>query len=289
MVRIAYMIQAHKNPQALNKLIAALNYESVDFYVHIDSKSDIDKDIVVRSNVFVLQDRIDVKWGHISQVLATLNLMKAVKASGKEYDYVWLISGQDFPIKSNQFIHTKLQENTQVNYIEIIKKEDNRYLRYLKRNTTWYPTWGASPVFIMRVLRKLYNYATGGATKSWFKRKNYLGVEWAFGSSWFTITYQAMCYILEQVESKPYLQYFKNCICPDESFFQTILFNSPYKETCQNNLVYVDWSEGKKNPKILTDEDYEALKKSDKLIARKFEGDISMTVAELSKEILNAK
>ena len=210
--------------------------------------------------------------------------MRAVKGSGKKYDYVWLISGQDYPIKSNGYIQKKLSEDPSANYIEIIEKTDERYLRYLKRNQTWYPSWGASPKFIMRVLRKLYNYATGGMTRSWYKRKNYLGVEWAFGSQWFAITYQTMLYILDEVEKKPYLKYYTNCICADESMFQTILFNSEYAGTCKGNLLYVDWSEGKKNPKNLGIEDLEALKQSDKLIARKFEGSIPEEIESLSKE-----
>ncbi len=39
-----------------------------------------------------------------------------------------------------------------------------------------------------------------------------------FGSQWFAITMETMDYVLNEVDNKPYLQYFKNCICPDESF-----------------------------------------------------------------------
>lgn len=284
MVKIAYIVQAHKNPEAINDLIDRLNTSETDFYVHIDSKSDIVYKIAKKNNLQVIENRVDVKWGHISQVEATLTLMRAVKESGKKYDYVWLISGQDYPIKSNSYIQSKLSEDLNANYIEIIEKADERYLRYLKRNQTWYPSWGASPKFIMRVLRKLYNYATGGMTRSWYKRKNYLGVEWAFGSQWFAITYETMLYILEEVEKKPYIKYYTNCICADESMFQTILFNSEYAGTCKGNLLYVDWSEGKKNPKNLGIDDFEALKQSDKLIARKFEGRIPEEIKSLSKE-----
>ena len=284
MVKIAYMIQAHKNADAINRLIKKMDVPGVDFYVHIDLKSDIAQNIVKKENVYVLDNRVDVRWGHISQVLATINLMKAVKGSKRAYDYVWLISGQDYPIKNNLYIQEKLSLDLKANYIEIIQKNDERYLRYLKRNETWYPSWGASPKFVMRILRKLYNYVTGGLKHSWYKRKNYLGVEWAFGSQWFTITYKAMCYILSEVESKPYIKYYTNCICADESIFQTILFNSEYADTCCGNLLYVDWSEGKKNPKVLGLEDLEKLAKSDKLIARKFDENIPEEILALSED-----
>ncbi len=269
--RIAYMILAHKLPQQVNHLIERLDCDGVDFYLHVDKKSDIIKEINLKENLHIVQQRVDVKWGHISEIEATLELMKCVKNSSYTYDYVWLISGQDYPIKSNAYIKNFFLENYGSNFIEVIPKYDERYLRYLKRNQTWYPIWGASPKFIVRVLRKIYNYMTGGMKHTIIKRKNILGVEWFFGSQWFAITYEAMLYILEEAYAKPYLKYYKNCICSDESFFQTILGNSEYADTIKDYITYVDWSEGKKNPKILTEEDYERLKSSDKLIARKFE------------------
>ena len=281
-VRIAYLILAHKNPKAINEMIDALDYPSVDFYLHIDKKSNIIGDINKKTNVYFTSNRIDAKWGHISLVESMLELLKNVRESKREYDYVWFISGQDYPIKSNEFIQNFFVQNFGYNFIEIIPKEDERYRRYLKRNQTWYPTWGASPKFIMRVLRKIYNYMTGGMTRSLFKRKNILGVDWFFGSQWFAITYETMTYVLDEVDSKPYLKYFKNCICPDESFFQTIISNSQYADKIKDYLTYVDWSEGKKNPKILSLEDYEQLKSSDKLIARKF-NEVNDKIAELAK------
>jgi hypothetical protein len=31
-------------------------------------------------------------------------------------------------------------------------------------------------------------------------------------------------------------------LCPDESYFQTIIGNSPFFRTCKTNLTYTDWS-----------------------------------------------
>lgn len=54
--------------------------------------------ILQSENVVFLKeaDRVDIKWGQISMVTATLNAMAEVLAHNKQYDYVWLISGQDF-------------------------------------------------------------------------------------------------------------------------------------------------------------------------------------------------
>lgn len=46
------------------------------------------------------------------------------------------------------------------------------------------------------------------------------------------------------------------------------------KDMINNNLRYVDWSEGKVNPKTLPMEDAEKLKNSEKLFARKFNTEV---------------
>ena len=275
-MKVAYLIQCHKNAEQVNRLIKALNSDALsyctDFYVHVDAKSNIASEIIDIPNVNVLHERVNVRWGHVSQVQATLKLIEKALESKIDYDYLWLISGQDYPIKSNSYIYDFLATKGQKNYIEIIDKGSDQYRRYLKRNQTWFPTWGASPVFVMRVLRKIYVILTGGARHSIIKRKNVLNAEWQFGSQWWTLTKDACRYILEKSADGSWIDYYKNCLCSDESYFQTMLYNSEFKETIAGyNLCYVDWSEGKKNPKLLNEKDLPALQASDKLLARKLE------------------
>ena len=55
---------------------------------------------------------------------ATVNLMESVFTSKIKYDYIWLISGQDFPLKSSQeIINFFLEKNKGKNFIEINKFE----------------------------------------------------------------------------------------------------------------------------------------------------------------------
>ncbi|RQP16427.1 MAG: glycosyl transferase, partial [Parapedobacter sp.] len=68
---------------------------------------------------------------------------------------------------------------------------------------------------------------------------------------------------------------------PDEFFFQTMLYNSPYRENIINdNLRYINWNGGKSSPKILTTEDLTVLKASRKFFARKFNADIDYAVLD---------
>ena len=66
-------------------------------------------------NVYVIENRITVNWSGLSQVKATLNLLDAVKSTGKTYDYVHFISGQDLLLMSqhelDSFIQQKIKKN----------------------------------------------------------------------------------------------------------------------------------------------------------------------------------
>ena len=71
---------------------------------------------------------------------------------------------------------------------------------------------------------------------------------------------------------------------PDESIFQTLLMESPYKNTRHNYLHYIDWTKRRgrqrNSPNILTIDDYEAIKKSGYLMARKFDANVDKNIIE---------
>lgn len=84
-MKIAVLIQCHKNPQQINLLLERLNHPDIDCYVHVDKKADFADKIIHRENVFVLPDeqRVSVEWAQFSQVTATLNLINtAVTSTG---------------------------------------------------------------------------------------------------------------------------------------------------------------------------------------------------------------
>lgn len=83
-----------------------------------------------------------------------------------------------------------------------------------------------------------------------------------------------------------YIRFYRNVNCPDESFFQTLLMNSPYKNKRADYLHYVDWSEGGNNPKVLKIEDLENLMASDKLMARKLDTEVDSRIIDEIKGVI---
>ena len=269
-MKIAFLIQCHKKPEQVNFLLETLQHRNNFFFVHVDAKSSIKSDIRNGKNIFILDESIDVKWGRISQVQATLLLLNMAVKTGEYYDYVWLISGEDFPVKSNEYIHEYLESNRGCNFISLFPEEK----KYYKRNDIYFPLWSISLNLFPRIIRRLWVALSGGykGTFPFFKRNNLTNRKFFFGSQWFTINYECMCFILKTVETEPrIMEFYRNTLCPDESFFQTIIMNSHYKDTVKENLVYTDWTNCKNHPRNLDESDFQNLKDTPKLIARKFD------------------
>jgi core-2/I-Branching enzyme len=279
-MKLAYIIQAHKGFKQLSILIDILSKNS-DVYLHIDLKNDylynqLKDHYLSQKNIFILSDRISVNWSGFSQVKATLNLLEAVR--GKNYDYVTLLSGQDLPIKSHSEIISFLSEDVHREFIHIAPD----YKKYCWRLLRYSP-WSES--------KSIRNFPMNKLNSISIKLQNLLNIKKPFfkdldiymGSSWFTITNNAVEYILDSIDDKLIVG-FESTTCSDEHFIQTLLMNSPFKEkVVGENTVYIDWSEGNPNPKILTMDDYLKLKNSTKLFARKFDIDID---ADITNKII---
>ena len=274
-MKIAYIMLCHKNPDQINKMIEVLDDGDNDFYIHIDKKSNIKQSIKVSENVFLLNDdkRISIKWGDISMIAATKNLLEAVINSNQSYGYVWLLSGQDFPLRKQQDIKDYLKKNQGKNFIEIIDEQDQNYYRLLKRNQLYYPDWMKKMTLLSRILKIIYMLLTGGLSRTLiFKRKNYLNVKFYFGSQWWVLTYDCIKEIYPQLDE--YMDFYKYCLVPDESVFQTIYMTTSFQNDHNDKLTYVDWNNQMNHPKVIRESDYEEIKKSKYLMARKFDQDV---------------
>ncbi|MBD3807596.1 MAG: hypothetical protein IE880_02635, partial [Epsilonproteobacteria bacterium] len=93
-MKIAYLIQAHKNFQQLETLISCLS-QSDDHacFVHIDRKNELlylqlSEKYFLSPKVHIIEDRVIVNWSGFSQVEATLLLMRNVHCSNIRFDRI---------------------------------------------------------------------------------------------------------------------------------------------------------------------------------------------------------
>ena len=128
MKKIAILILVHKSPEQLLHLLKRLDDNRFDFYIHVDAKSDIKqfkgiKNQVRSSKVIFVNNRIKTYFNDFSLVQATVNTIK--EAMNEEYQYYMLLTGQDYPIKSNDYIYEKLSNDYPISYIDMYGVEES--------------------------------------------------------------------------------------------------------------------------------------------------------------------
>lgn len=292
-MKIAVLIQCHKDPRQINKMLDGMRHPDFSFFLHVDRKSAIGPELLRGEDIVLLPDeeRVEVCWSRLSQVDATLNLFKCARARG-DYDLFWLCSGQDFPIKSPERIARWLEEHRENDFLELFPSRSSgldRENNYDKRNAIYFPEWMLGRENWRRAAKRLYMEITGGYGKTFrFARRAPVdGLDFYFGSSWICLTRRSLDWVMTYLDEHPeYHEFFKNCNCPDESFFHTLVMNSPYAEHRMDFLHYVEWPAGKSSPKVLTMADRQKLLDSDKLLARKFDREIDEQIMDFLEETI---
>lgn len=251
----AFLIIAHHEPELLRTLVTLIDHPDSDIYIHIDQKSDMNlfRDITAgQSRVEFIQDRINVRWGHYSQILTEMKLFEAAHSKG-QYSYYHLLSGTDLPLKPIGTILKWFEENDGHEYLgahPAPKKFQNRmHRRYFfitrKRNIATSAILG---------LEKILGLKWNSGTEVWMS------------SNWGSFTHGYVSHILS---NKTWIEkHFKYSFCGDELYKSTLMHNLGLEKNDRGSVLYVDWEKG--NPYTFQDEDYDELIKSDKMFARKF-------------------
>ena len=267
LMRLAYLILAHRLPSQLRILIDLCQHPQADFYIHIDKKTGLGefREVLQAPNVFFIQNRVSCRWGTFSLVEATINGLKEIQEKGG-YDYINFISGQDLPLVSAEAFMLFLEQNKGHEFITCKpydqldpwwKKNGSRFLKYNFQN--WVIPGKYRLQFLFNRLmppRVLPDNLT-----------------LAGESQWFCITSLLADYLLYYIRTQPqFTRYFKYVWGADEFIFSTIAYNSAFRTAVKENLHYIDWrgpSDG--HPKTLELSDIQGALASGKKYARKFD------------------
>lgn len=145
-MKIAVAMLCHKNVKQINSLIQAMESEDISFFIHVDKKSIINRDEISGKNITVIPKdcSVDIQWGGFGMIEATLQLIEAIRQSKQVYDYIWLMSGQDWPLRSAENIVKYVERHNGDDFIEILSDQEARDRGYCKRNALYYPSWMVS-------------------------------------------------------------------------------------------------------------------------------------------------
>ena len=269
----AYLILTHNEPELLSLLVERLDDVRNDIYIHFDRKLSILPDIKTQhAGLYILKDRVDVRWADVSMLEAEYKLCHAVVDSGCQYSHHHLISGVDLPLKNQDYIHSFFAQHQGKEFVGLHQRPMNshadRALHY------WHPFTrsfrGSGCVFaIKRILRYLVVQ-----TQVLLGIRRNTTIPFHKGGQWVSITRGLIDYLLEQEERA--FTIFSRTFGADEYFVPTLIWDTPFMERLfdatdesRGAMRYIGW---RADGQLIdfTPQDLPALQQTEYLFARKF-------------------
>lgn len=282
-MKLAYIILAHKNPKQVFRLYQSLNTNDTSYFVIHISKASDSSFYMEMKQLFAVCDNVHFckrengMHNAFGIVQGTLNAMKHLQESNFQYDYVNLISGQDFPIKSNQEIISYFEENKGNEFISFwplypridspfytdhpwgdhrqLFRVDRFYVNIFGKRYASRPIesnkyndkslWNVFKIYIYEFRHYLKSKTLLDETFQIllsrglpFPRKKMEGKDLYGGKTWWSLTPDCVACILQTIkEDRSYKQFFRYTLIPDEMFFQTVIMNSSFKDKVVNNYL----------------------------------------------------
>ena len=269
----AYLILAHNEPELLSLLIGRLDDARNDIYIHFDRKLTVLPDVKTQhAGLYILKDRVDVRWADVSMIEAEYKLFHAVVDSGRQYSHHHLISGVDLPLKNQDYIHSFFAQHQGKEFIGLhqlpMNSRADRALHY------WHPFTqsfrGNGSIFeIKRILRFLVvqiQVLLG-------IRRN-TTIPFHKGGQWVSVTRKLIDYLLGQEDSA--LTIFSRTFGADEYFVPTLIWGTPFMDhlfdatdESRGAMRYIGWRDDGQLIDF-TPQDLPALQQTEYLFARKF-------------------
>lgn len=284
-MKLAYLILAHKNFSHLVRLINTLSCEASFIFIHVDKKCNVDigalkKQVNDSDRICFINRRNVISWGGFGITEAIINLLKTCLEHGA-YDYISVLSGQDFPLSSNTVISNFLEKNKGCEFLEYME---------LPAMNNWSGNGGKDRYEYYWAVEEMGFHASTQMAEAQRleenKRKFPKGLKPYGGSGWFTITHDCAKHLVDFLTKRnDIITFFRYVLIAEEILFPTLIMNSPFKNNVvNNNLRYIDWKSGPQYPKTLLSGDFSNIAKSKCLWARKFDDTIDAAIVSLIEE-----
>ncbi len=289
---------AHSDFASLKQLLKALDDQRNDIYLHIDKKAgDIDfddfKKCLNQSQLYIVPRR-KIYWGHTSIIECEIDMLN-MATKQCTYQYYHLLSGVDYPLKSQDYIHDYFKDKDKEYLSYYHDGDDGR--EYYSKIRYYYPLirWIGraeieGPGLAKRILRSLTyrdrRFLAWQKAKEIDRTKKYANREFVKGDQWFSITDRFAKFVISN--KKEIMKTFRFTNGPDEFFLQTLAYNSDYKDKIENNsLRLIDWKRG--GPYEFQYKDINELLTSDKLFVRKVSYTKEPRLIEELKDFINKR
>jgi hypothetical protein len=278
-VNLAYVVSAYKLPEQLVRLVSRLDTEGSHFFIHVDRQSGnevykrIAEPLARLSNVHLLERHVSV-YGGFGHVRATLKGIDELLRLGLPFEYVILLTGQDYPIKSNERIASFFEAHRGRSFLEHFPLPFAQWSHGgLDRIEAWH----------LRFRGRHFRFPSRGGAP--LRRRLPFGMRPFGGSPYWCLSRECIEYVRSFLDrSSRYIRFFKYVDVPDELFFHTIVLNSELRDSVVNDdLRYVEWRDPEVagGPAVLGKGDLNKISSSGDLFARKFDISVDAEVLDL--------
>jgi hypothetical protein len=280
-MKIAFLIAAHKYPELLVRLVKRLQSPVASIFIHIDKDADIRpfKKLFLRGGISDVNwvPRVRCHWGTFDQVKASLSLLREALMTDQKAGMYVLLSGQDYPLRTPEFMANFFERNKGVSYVKWARlpwsiwpdaggfERLTHYHFLIGKQRLEYPCKEIPRARWFRFIYRICGLFLP-ETRPLPKDLIFYG-----GLSWWNITRGAaeriFVYLRHNARFRGIFRYTKSS---DEIFFQTILMNSEDVNLDNNDLRCVFW-DGRRNeyPAIVRIQDFEEIRNSGMFFTRK--------------------
>lgn len=268
---IAYFLLVHRYPAQFKRLFRAIYLSGNQYVVHVDKSSgaELEKEISTFLKPFDGVELIsseDAVWGGYSLVNAELRGMARLLEMGSHWTHYINLSGQDFPLKSQNYIRQFFAANPGRQFIRALDQRRDR------------------PDTMNRISHMFTE--EHGAIKATGVARPYLVGDTPFiGTQWKAVTRSFCEYVCHDPRTDRFKTFYRNSFIADEAFFQTVMMNSGEQGIVMNDdLRMIDWvpdGDVKLRPRNYDEADLNKLKRSNDLFARKFDAEDESPILSL--------
>ena len=277
-MRHAILITAYTDVTQLVNLVGVFDCR-FDIYIHIDKKAKFDDTCVplLRSlpNVKVADSVYAVNWGGRNHIDAILWLCQQAMEKSQDVSFLHLISGTDYLVKPVDSF-CRFFEN----------HEKDNFLDYFLVPYKGWEQGGFNRIEFRHPLdrvdiKTVEGYSVYRRFLNWQIKKGHVrplpSYEVYGGSTWWSLTREAVSFIISHHNWNGLYDRLANCFVPEEMYIQILLLNSEYKSRIVNdNLRYIVWEyRNGNNPAVLDESDISSILQSNAFFARKFDSEKS--------------
>ncbi|NP_071631.1 xylosyltransferase 1 precursor [Rattus norvegicus] len=231
-VRIAFVLVVHgRASRQLQRMFKAIYHKDHFYYIHVDKRSNyLHRQVLQFSrqydNVRVTSWRMATIWGGASLLSTYLQSMRdLLEMTDWPWDFFINLSAADYPIRTNDQLVAFLSRYRDMNFLKSHGRDNARFIR----------KQGLDRLFLEC---DTHMWRLGD-------RRIPEGIAVDGGSDWFLLNRKFVEYVAFSTDDlvTKMKQFYSYTLLPAESFFHTVLENSPHCDTMvDNNLRITNWN-----------------------------------------------